>query len=65
MAISVVVAVGDKVADELIEKIKPLLDNLKIGTGTDPDVEMGPLITKAHWERVKSYIDFGSKKVLN
>lgn len=62
MAISVVVAVGDKVANELIEKIKPLVNNLKIGIGTSSDVEMGPLITQGHWERVKSYIDLGIKE---
>ncbi len=62
MAISVVVAVGDTLADALIEKIKPRVKALKIGPGTDPDVEMGPLITDAHWERVKSYIDLGIKE---
>lgn len=62
MAISVVVAVGDKVADELINKIKPLVTHLKIGSGLQADVEMGPLISQAHWEKVKSYIDLGLKE---
>ena len=59
MAITVAVAVGDKVADELIPKIKTRVDKLKMGSGTVPGMEMGPLITKAHWEKVKSYIDLG------
>lgn len=59
MAISVVVAVGDALADALITKIKPRVQALKIGSGTKTDVEMGPLVTHAHWERVKSYIDLG------
>lgn len=62
MAISVVVAIGDEMADELVKKIKPRVAALKIGAGTSPDVEMGPLVTQAHLERVKSYIDLGVKE---
>jgi len=62
MAISVVVTVGDTLADELIKKIKQRVDNLKIGPGTVPEVEMGPLVTQAHLDRVKSYIDLGVKE---
>ncbi len=62
MAISVAVVVGDKLADELIAKIKPRVDALKIGPGVEAHVEMGPLISEAHWERVKSYIDLGIKE---
>ncbi|MEO8402671.1 MAG: CoA-acylating methylmalonate-semialdehyde dehydrogenase [Gammaproteobacteria bacterium] len=59
MAISVVVAVGDHIADELVEKIKPRVSALKIGPGMRSEIEMGPLVTQAHWQRVKSYIDLG------
>lgn len=62
MAISVVVAVGDALADTLIEKLIPRITCLKIGPGYVPDVEMGPLVTKAHWEQVKSYVDLGVKE---
>ncbi len=62
MAISVAVMVGDQLADVMIEKMKSRIQTLKIGAGTDPKVEMGPLITEAHWERVKSYIDLGVKE---
>lgn len=59
MAISVAVTVGDALADTLVAKLKPRVQQLKIGAGTLPDIEMGPLVTRPHWERVKSYIDLG------
>lgn len=62
MAISVVIAVGEKVADALVQKLKPRVANLKIGPGENSENEMGPLVTKPHWERVKSYIDLGEKE---
>ncbi|MFH8405068.1 CoA-acylating methylmalonate-semialdehyde dehydrogenase [Streptomyces sp. NPDC018019] len=55
MAISVVVAVGDT-ADPLIDKIKERAAALTIGPGDDPASEMGPLITKAHRDKVASYV---------
>ncbi|MFH9420982.1 CoA-acylating methylmalonate-semialdehyde dehydrogenase [Streptomyces sp. NPDC017529] len=55
MAISVVVAVGGT-ADPLIEKIKERAAALIIGPGEDPASEMGPLITKAHRDKVASYV---------
>lgn len=59
MAISVVLAVGDQVADTLIEKMQPRVAALKVGPGCLGEIEMGPLVTHAHWEKVKSYIDLG------
>ena len=56
MAISVVVAVGD-IADPLIEAISARIPALKVGPGTDPENEMGPLITGEHRDKVASYID--------
>ncbi len=56
MAISVVVAVGD-VAEPLIEAIQARIPKIKVGNGMEPDVEMGPLVTRAHRDRVASYID--------
>ncbi|TAM07616.1 MAG: CoA-acylating methylmalonate-semialdehyde dehydrogenase [Paraburkholderia sp.] len=60
MAISVAVAVGH-VADELIERLTPRVKALKIGNGMDSASEMGPLVTAAHREKVKGYIDAGVK----
>jgi len=59
MAIPVVVAVGDETADAVVAKLKTQLDVMKVGPGTDNSNDMGPLISKAHLEKVKSYIDIG------
>ncbi len=56
MAISMVIAVGD-IADAFIEKVKERLPKIKVGPGTDPSAEMGPLITKEHRDRVASYLE--------
>jgi malonate-semialdehyde dehydrogenase (acetylating)/methylmalonate-semialdehyde dehydrogenase len=58
MAISVAVAVGD-VGDKLIERLVPRIRSLKVGPGSDPDSEMGPLVSKQHFEKVKGYVDLG------
>ena len=59
MAISVAVAVGDEVADRLVAELKPRVEALKIGPGTQPGVEMGPLITAEHRAKVAGYVDQG------
>ncbi len=58
MAISVAVAVGP-VADRLVETLAPRVRSLRIGAGTEPGVEMGPLVTRAHLDRVSGYVDLG------
>ena len=59
MAISVAVAVGDDTADALIARLAPRVAALRVGPADDPTSEMGPLVTRAHWERVKGYVDAG------
>ncbi len=59
MAISIAVAVGDEVADKLIEMLRPKITALKIGSGLEDGVEMGPLVTGVHRDKVKSYIETG------
>lgn len=59
MAISVVVCVGAKTADEIVAKLAPQVAGLKIGPGINADNEMGPLISKPHYEKVRSYVDLG------
>jgi malonate-semialdehyde dehydrogenase (acetylating)/methylmalonate-semialdehyde dehydrogenase len=61
MAVSVAVAVGN-VADKLIDRLAPRIRALKIGPGTDPEAEMGPLVTKQHLDKVRSYVDQGVKE---
>lgn len=62
MAISVAVAVGDKTADSLIEKLTPKIKALKIDAPTNAAAEMGPLITKEHYEKVRTFINTGVKE---
>jgi malonate-semialdehyde dehydrogenase (acetylating)/methylmalonate-semialdehyde dehydrogenase len=61
MAISQVVAVGD-VADPLVAAIKERLPKVKVGDGMDPASEMGPLVTRAHRDKVVSYIEQGREQ---
>ena len=58
MAVSVAVAVGD-VGDELVRRLKPRVESLKVGPSHDPDSEMGPLVTAEHLAKVKGYVDLG------
>src|SRR6185312_5272405 len=51
MAISVAVAVGGA-ADTLLEKVRERAEAIKVADGTEPDADMGPLITAASKERV-------------
>ena len=58
MAISAVVAVGDA-ADPLVERLSDKAKKLKIGPGTAEGVDMGPLVTEAHRNKVAGYVDSG------
>jgi malonate-semialdehyde dehydrogenase (acetylating)/methylmalonate-semialdehyde dehydrogenase len=61
MAVSVVAAV-ETIADKLIEKIKTRVPNIKVGPGTDPSAEMGPLITREHRDKVAGYVQNATKE---
>ena len=65
MAVSVAVPVGEETADKLIGKLAPQVRALKIGPSTDPDAEMGPVITKAAQERIEGLIAQGEKEGAN
>ncbi|WP_214413138.1 CoA-acylating methylmalonate-semialdehyde dehydrogenase [Sphaerisporangium fuscum] len=56
MAISVVLAV-DPIGDELVDKIVQRVAGLTVGPGDDPEAQMGPLVTRAHRDKVASYLD--------
>lgn len=56
MALSVAVAVGDQAADALVTKMQDAMKNLKVGAATDASNDFGPVITKAHQEKVCGYI---------
>jgi malonate-semialdehyde dehydrogenase (acetylating)/methylmalonate-semialdehyde dehydrogenase len=57
MAISACVAVGP-IADDLVAKIAERAAGIRTGDGTR-GADMGPLVTKAHRDKVASYIDAG------
>lgn len=59
MAIPLVVAVGDATADAIIEGLKTEIAKMKVGPGTNASCDMGPLVTQAHYEKVKGYVDAG------
>jgi malonate-semialdehyde dehydrogenase (acetylating)/methylmalonate-semialdehyde dehydrogenase len=58
MAVSVAVAVGDA-GDRLVRELKALVEKLEVGEGTRTGVEMGPLVTREHLDRVQAYVDLG------
>src|SRR5689334_21622729 len=58
MAIAVLVAVGDA-ADRIVPIIREKMRNIHVGDGMQPNVDMGPLVTKQHLERVARYVDEG------
>jgi malonate-semialdehyde dehydrogenase (acetylating)/methylmalonate-semialdehyde dehydrogenase len=62
MAISVVVTVGDTIADEIVKRVEQKLASLRVGDGAAAGVEMGPLVTGEHLARVRSYIDIGERE---
>jgi malonate-semialdehyde dehydrogenase (acetylating) / methylmalonate-semialdehyde dehydrogenase len=62
MAVSVAVPVGEGTANELVKRLIPRIENLKIGPSTDPVADYGPLVTKAHLGKVKAYVDLGIKE---
>jgi malonate-semialdehyde dehydrogenase (acetylating) / methylmalonate-semialdehyde dehydrogenase len=61
MAISLAVAVGDA-ADKLVAALRPMIAELRIGAGTHEGVDMGPLVTREHLDRVRSYVDLGVRE---
>ena len=58
MAVSVAVAVG-AAAEPLIERLKPRVEALRIGPWTDPDAEMGPIVTAEARARIRGLVDSG------
>jgi len=61
MAISAVVAVG-AIADPLVDAIAKKAKAIKIGPGVEPGVDMGPLVTREHRDKVSGYVDIGVKE---
>jgi len=62
MAISVAVPVGKGTADELMRRLVPRVESLKIGPSTDSSADYGPLVTHQALERVRNYVEVGIKE---
>jgi malonate-semialdehyde dehydrogenase (acetylating)/methylmalonate-semialdehyde dehydrogenase len=62
MAVSVAVPVGKNTADNLVDRLIPRVESLKIGPSTSTDADFGPLVTKQHLERVLGYVETGIKE---
>jgi len=62
MAIPLVVAVGDATADAVVTGLKVEIAKMRVGPGTQASCDMGPLVTKAHFEKVVGYVDQGVKE---
>jgi len=65
MAISVAVTVGNDTANKLISKIEHRIEGLQMGDGMKEGAELGPLVTKAHLERVTGYLQQGQSEGAN
>jgi len=62
MAISVAVTVGNPTADALLSKLEQRIGSLQMSDGMKEGAELGPLITKAHLERVTGYLQHGKEE---
>jgi malonate-semialdehyde dehydrogenase (acetylating)/methylmalonate-semialdehyde dehydrogenase len=59
MAVSVAVAVGDATADALVARLAERVRRIRVADGMDPAAEMGPLVTRQHFDKVRGYVDAG------
>jgi malonate-semialdehyde dehydrogenase (acetylating)/methylmalonate-semialdehyde dehydrogenase len=59
MAIPLVVAVGSDTAGALVAKLKAEIAKMRVGPGTDPASDMGPLVSRQHFEKVSGYVEQG------
>jgi malonate-semialdehyde dehydrogenase (acetylating) / methylmalonate-semialdehyde dehydrogenase len=59
MAVSVAVPVGERTADALLDKLIPRVESLRIGPSSDPQADYGPLVTRAHLDKVRGYVELG------
>ncbi len=65
MAISVVAAVGDEAADKIIASITEKMKGLKVGAFNVSSNDFGPLISKAHCEKVTGFVDSAEQQGAN
>ncbi|MEW6465642.1 MAG: CoA-acylating methylmalonate-semialdehyde dehydrogenase [Pseudomonadota bacterium] len=59
MAVPLAVCVGEATADAVVAALQAEIAKMKVGPGTAPGVDMGPLVTQAHFDKVRGYVDQG------
>ncbi|MGH9103695.1 MAG: aldehyde dehydrogenase family protein [Acidimicrobiales bacterium] len=47
---------------QLVQRLAERAQRLRVGPGSDPSSEMGPLVTAAHRDRVASFLDVGASE---
>ena len=62
MAISVAVAVGDATADAVVAALRERIARLRVGPGNEAGIDMGPLVSAAHRERVRGYVELAQRE---
>jgi malonate-semialdehyde dehydrogenase (acetylating)/methylmalonate-semialdehyde dehydrogenase len=62
MAVSVAVPVGAGTADELMSRLVPRVEGLKIGLSTDAGADYGPLVSAQAVQKVRDYVEIGVKE---
>ena len=69
MAMPVIVPVGQKMAEAVRERLQQEIPKLRIGVSTDPDAQMGPVVTAEHKKKIEGYIqlavDEGAELVID
>ncbi len=59
MAIPLVVAIGDDTAEQVVDGLKAEIAKMNVGPGTGEQVDMGPLVTRQHFEKVTGFVEAG------
>ncbi len=49
--------IQDSIADDFLTKLTARVNKIRVGHPLDPNTEVGPLIHKVHFDKVKSYFD--------
>lgn len=62
MALSVAIAVGDEAGDALVEKMQQAMQSLSVGEYSNANNDFGPVITKAHQDKVVGYISSAAEQ---
>ena len=62
MAISVAVPVGERTAEELVRRLVPRVEALRVGASTDDSADYGPMVTAEAVSRVRDYIASGEQE---